>query len=303
MIFLPDYNCLHTRLNIVTVSTTATAAIVPRGKRPAPLFSYPSPRAPHCSHVAYPFKPPRVIVRLHVTNSGNSDVAFVCCLHKSISLQRQKLICMQVVVCVCVCVLPLCLTFHSICQPRPLYSYILRPQQLPGVLYAFHFTLPVSKHFIPFFSSFPRFSTYTYIHMYFFFAYPALSIFPEFFQFSAHATSCCVCLPCWPIMVGENGGGWDGTVWYGMWVLPLSVELRFYPQKTHCWHEQNLVLVSQFLTVVWLDGCGRCNKSSYWRAFHIVAGLLFAWTEFWWHWNVDWGVWNWIHSDSSSWGL
>lgn len=197
VIFLPDYNCLHTRLNIVTVSTTATAAIVPRGKRPAPLFSNPSPRAPHCSHVAYPFKPPRVIVRLHVTNSGNSDVAFVCCLHKSISLQRQKLICMQVVVCVCVCVLPLCLTFHSICQPRPLYSYILRPPQLPGVLYAFHFTLPVSKHFIPFFSSFPRFSTYTYIHMYFFFfAYPALSIFPEFFQFSAHATSCCVCLPC-----------------------------------------------------------------------------------------------------------
>lgn len=103
VIFLPDYNCLHTRLNIVTVSTTATAAIVPRGKRPAPRFSNPSPRAPHFSHVAYPFKPPRVIVRLHVTNSGNSDVAFVCCLHKSISLQRQKLICMQVVVCVCVC--------------------------------------------------------------------------------------------------------------------------------------------------------------------------------------------------------
>lgn len=234
VIFLPDYNCLHTRLNIVTVSTTATAAIVPRGKRPAPLFSNPSPRAPHCSHVAYPFKPPRVIVRLHVTNSGNSDVAFVCCLHKSISLQRQKLICMQVVVCVCVCVLPLCLTFHSICQPRPLYSYILRPPQLPGVLYAFHFTLPVSKHFIPFFSSFPRFSTYTYIHMYFFFRLSCAQYFSRVFPIFRS----CDFLLCLFALLTDNGRrewrrmGWYSMVWYGMWVLPLSVELRFYPQKT-----------------------------------------------------------------------
>lgn len=49
-------------------------------------------------------------------------------------------------------------------------------------------------------------------------------------------------------MVGENGGGWDGTVWYGMVCGYSHYQLSsgFIRKK----HEQNLVLVSQFLTVV-----------------------------------------------------
>lgn len=150
----------------------------------------------------------------------------------------------------CVCVLPLCLTFHSICQPRPLYSYILRPPQLPGVLYAFHFTLPVSKHFIPFFSSFPRFSTYTYIHMYFFFRLSCAQYFSRVFPIFRS----CDFLLCLFALLTDNGRrewrrmGWYSMVWYGMVCGYSHYQLSsgFIRKK----HEQNLVLVSQFLTVV-----------------------------------------------------
>jgi len=156
---------------------------------PAPPF-FPQPPTPMVA-MAYPFKPPRVIVRLHVTNSGNSDVAFVCCLHKSISLQRQKVICIRVGV----CVLPLCLTFHSICHCHTPYMYVLRPPQLPGVLYAFHFTLlPVDKHFIPFF--------------------PIFHVFPHFFLRPSHAQyfsrvfpifRSCGFLLCLFVLLTDNG--------------------------------------------------------------------------------------------------
>lgn len=88
-----------------------------------------------------------------------------------------------------------------------------------------------------FYSIFLFLSTFFHIYIYtyvFFFRLSCAQYFSRVFPIFRS----CDFLLCLFALLTDNGRrewrrmGWYSMVWYGMWVLPLSVELRFYPQKT-----------------------------------------------------------------------
>lgn len=117
-----------------------------------------------------------------------------------------------------------------------------------------------------------------------------LSIFPEFFQFSAHAASCCVCLSCWPIIVSGNfQGGWaeggerrteNSNSHIISWAMALSTYRIWYWFHSF-WHLFDLMAVAGAISPVIEEPshCGRYSICS--------QGVL--------------AFWNWTQSDNTSW--